>query len=114
MNVPTRNALVRLWKGDLRLWQAFWLFGVLGHVVALVVLATAAYLTKGSPVAELPTLIVTIALYYVYAAYTLVGLWRCAPNVHTQAFGALARTYVLAMLAIAAYNAFMLVRTLAT
>ncbi len=69
------HILLRLWRGDERLWIAYWLFGVLGGWLVTTIVSNIVVF------AAVPPLAGVIALLF-YAAYTAVIVWRCAFQVN--------------------------------
>ena len=95
--------LVRCWRGEARLWQAFWLTLVLGYVL-LNVLSIAAIATMASLMntAGLIVFGATILLNVAFLVFALISVWRCAPNTDYAPMNAAARVVVVLILAIIA------------
>ena len=71
------------WNGRGPLWQIYWVYGVmLSSIGAVVVL----YLVSGGYLGPAGALL-SIALGFVYTAWVLVGVWRCAFNMGPDPFG---------------------------
>ena len=97
--MPRAIAFGRYWRGDGPLWRVYWLYGVAVSGGAQVLVALAALLGWLTP----PVLAGTVAAAAVYAQWLFVSVWRCAPNVRTDAlgisrgaWGVLARLFTLA------------------
>lgn len=81
--MPRTTAFGRYWRGDGPLWRVYWLYGVAASGGAKLLVALAAVLGWLTP----PVLAGTVAAAAVYAQWLLVSVWRCAPNVRTNALG---------------------------
>jgi hypothetical protein len=85
----------RCWSGSARLWQAYWLVGVLGQFVVLFLAFAITYPFWRGPQDNLWSTVVFLVLMLVYVVFASVSVWRCAPNANNQVWGALARTLVV-------------------
>jgi len=95
--------LVRCWRGEARLWQAFWLTLVLGYLLLNV--ATAIVMVALTALMNTTGLIVfAIAVVFnvSFLVFALVSVWRCAPNTDSPPMNAAARVVVVLVLAIIA------------
>ena len=79
-----RHLIIRNWQGQARLWQSYWLMGVLGGWVFWTIVLN---LIEFGILPEIPGVII-LASYTIYSA---VGVWRCAFNVDWRGWGYLAR-----------------------
>jgi hypothetical protein len=95
--------LVRCWRGEARLWQAFWLTLVLGYVLlnvlSIAALATMASLMNTSGLIVFAT---TLLLNVSFLVFALISVWRCAPNTDYAPMNAAARVVVMLILAVIA------------
>ncbi|HKJ95717.1 MAG TPA: hypothetical protein VKA32_08825 [Gammaproteobacteria bacterium] len=79
------------WHGDGPLWHVYWLYGVLGSVVLLALLAWISRYTGVTPMAYT---LGAVALA-VYTVWILVSVWRCAFNVRNRTWAHVARALTL-------------------
>lgn len=95
--------LVRCWRGEARLWQAFWLTFVLGYVL-LNVLSVAAIAMMASFMNTFGLIVfgTTVLLNVAFLIFALISVWRCAPNTDYAPMNAAARIVVVLILAIIA------------
>lgn len=94
-----KSLIARLWRGEEGLGKTFWLYGVIGvNVIGLIAFAalsaSAAYMhgdfKTGLPRAALQA----SAIYWIYAVFMLVGIWRSAGKVRPVSGWALAARVV--------------------
>lgn len=108
-NKPSAYFLLRCWRGEARLWQAFWLILIGGYVL---VNALGIGLSWGvhwitpqwSPIA-LGAMMVSISIQMLFGA---ICVWRCAPNKSLPGVGIAARIFVFLTVAALTYEVFML------
>ena len=82
--------LVRLWRGEERLWKAYWLIGVLGGwAVQSIVVNLVLF--------EIVPVIPGVAVSVLYALYAFVTIWRCAFNTARRFWGLLARGLIIVL-----------------
>ncbi|WP_333842656.1 hypothetical protein [Pelomicrobium sp.] len=107
-----RFFLIRYWKGEGSLARVFWLYGVIPSTLAIALVAWAAATGR---IGE-RSLAGAIAALFVYTAWILVSVWRCAARRgEDDLYGIMARWLTVAW----AINAilvggFVLVRLLAS
>lgn len=89
------NFFVRCWHGNARLWQAFWLVGVLGKLLVVTVATLAAYLLMGAPEEDVLVYLLFAPLLGGYLLYASVSIWRCAPNTKHSIWSVAARVVVI-------------------
>ena len=94
---------LRCWGGSARLWQAYWLVGVLGQFVVLLLLLAIGMLFWQSPQDTLWYDSVCAVVVIVWSVFSGVSIWRCAPNASQPAWGAIARTILILSVAYGAY-----------
>lgn len=70
------------WHGEGPLWRLYWVYGVLVSTLGGIVLL---YLTLAG--AGVWVLLPVMAVGFVYTAWLLVGIWRCAFNVRGTPLG---------------------------
>lgn len=87
-NNARRGGAARFWRGEDRLWKAFWLLWVLGWW-AVGTIAVLFQNAGGLPSYAGPTVLL---LYMIWAG---VGVWRCAFNVEWRGWGYIARSVVV-------------------
>ena len=86
---------VRCWRGNARLWQAFWLVGVLGKLLVVTVTFIAAYMFMGVPYEDILVYLLFVPLLGGYLLFASVSVWRCAPNSSHPIWGIGARGVVI-------------------
>ncbi|MEX0745823.1 MAG: DUF4339 domain-containing protein [Phycisphaeraceae bacterium] len=94
------DAFQHLWRGQLPLGEAFWLFGIVGSLVSVL---TAATIAAGIAAIFNYVGLVSGAIFFVlvlpflgaliYQAFVFVGIWRAASG--RGFWGILARTYIV-------------------
>ena len=97
-----RHFLVSFWRGEERLWRAYWLVGVFG---SWAVSTIGVLMINAGFLPQLPA----IALSFVYALYAAVVIWRCAPNSNWRWWGIAARTTLVLSFILAVARLFGLV-----
>jgi hypothetical protein len=96
----SRNALHRLWRGDLPLAQAFWRWAILG---ALMIngLTTLLFFVLMAADQIIPALLAGYAVSVPYNIVTVVGVWRSAARYPgNRRWADLARIFVLGEMAL--------------
>ena len=94
---------VKTWnRGEARLWKPFWFGGFVGYFVLLILLALANYIITLliNDEAGLIADIVGNVMIFVYTAWLLVVIWRCAFNVDWVIWGYLVRVVVIVEIAV--------------
>jgi hypothetical protein len=81
------NLVLRIWRGEERLWKVYWLVAMLGGW-ALATLVGA--MVRTGFLYDL----LGLALLVVFASFSGVGVWRCAFNVRKVIWGYAARTII--------------------
>ncbi len=85
----SRTAFVfQAWRGELKLWEIFWLYGLLSAFAFATILFLADDLL-GIPRAVL------LLVYALYAIWITVSIWRCAFNCGWRGWAYLARASTL-------------------
>ena len=85
----------RYWSGRAPLWKSFWLVGVFGQLVMLI-LATVLGESVLKPVfGHLVAYSVSAVAIVVAAVFASVSVWRSAGNARVQPLGGLARVLVV-------------------
>ena len=105
----SQNFFVRCWQGSARLWQAFWLVGVLGKLLVVTVAYLGSFMLMGVTSNDILVFVFLIPLLLGYLVYAVVSIWRCASNAHHIFWGIIARILVLitaAVWIIAAWQTF--------
>ena len=91
--------LARCWRGQARLWQAFWLVSMLGGVALVALFVLIAKLVAGDGVLE-DVLWTCVRVFGVaLLVFSLVSVWRCAFNTNYHFAGIAARAYVAFVIA---------------
>ena len=81
------NLVLRIWRGEERLWKVYWLVAILGGW-ALATLVGA--MVRTGFLYDL----LGLALLVIFAGYCAVGVWRCAFNVQRMIWGYAARAII--------------------
>ncbi len=89
-----KGFLGRPWRGQEKLWKAYWLYGVIGAIILQVLLSVLGSI-------GFVGLILGGALTLVFAVWSNVSIWRCAWNANAKFWGYLVR--VLVVLSIPTY-----------
>lgn len=76
---------IRAWRGDVLLYEVFWVYGVVGGIIMVISYGAALYERR---VALQQILLLCFAGYTVWV---LVSIWRCAENTHEAYWAVLAR-----------------------
>jgi hypothetical protein len=98
-----RSSIARFWRGQARLWQAFWLLLVLGYVAMVTLfLVAVALFSSANPTILIIVLVAASTVNIAFFVFALVSVWRCAPNTNTPALTSVARILVLALVALLA------------
>ncbi|HEX7028235.1 MAG TPA: hypothetical protein VF268_13425 [Gammaproteobacteria bacterium] len=90
-----RNFFVRCWHGEAKLWQAYWLIGVLSKIPFFALVGFIGWLLWKSPEDDLLVNSLLFPLVIAYITYVAVSVWRCAPNASHGVFTGLAKTLVV-------------------
>ena len=86
---------LRCWIGRARLWQAYWLVGVLGQTFAMLLVVLLGTLLWHSPQDNLWFNSVGAAILVGWSVFAAVSIWRCAPNTSQPVWGAIARVVLV-------------------
>lgn len=78
----------KYWRGEQRLWKAFWLFGALGNLIMSMTQKLIAVASL-----EVATLFSILAL--IYGIWSIVSIWNCAYNVNWRWWGHITRGYII-------------------
>ncbi len=81
------NLVLRIWRGEERLWKVYWLVAVLGGWAFATLVGS---MVRTGFLYDL----LGLALLAIFAAYSGVGVWRCAFNVQRVIWGYAARTII--------------------
>ena len=90
-----QNFLIRFWRGEARLWQAFWLCAFIGKFLVFAVIGFIGFLIWHSPQDNNLTNVVLGIPLLAYVVFALVSVWRCSKNVDLAPLGALAKVLVV-------------------
>ncbi len=85
--VKRRHLVIRNWQGEARLWQSYWLMGVIGGWLIWTLVLN---LVEFGFLPEIPGIIILTG----YAVYSAVGVWRCAFNTGWHGWGYMARAII--------------------
>lgn len=91
----SHNFLVRCWKGSAPLWQAFWLCGIGGAIVVLMVVPSA---ISAASLAAVPSRVLFASSVIAYASFASISIWRCAGTKEISPLQALAKVYAIVSL----------------
>ena len=84
----------RCWNGEIKLWQAFWLVGLLGKLAALILVATLMALFVSSPRQNMLTYGFLVLAFLGYSVFASVSIWRSSGRNGVSPMGALARVLI--------------------
>jgi len=90
----TSNWIIRAYVGQVRLWKVFWF----GYVAPLLPLSVVFQLYRETA-DRLPSWVGLLGFLagFLYQAWLVVALWRCAPNVNQPSLRRLARVFAVFM-----------------
>ena len=91
------NFLIKWFRGDERLWKPFWFGQVIGSYVFNLVLVLGVGFARNADLDAASLWSMGRLLFYVYLAWILIAVWRCAFNVELAFWGYLARINVIAL-----------------
>jgi hypothetical protein len=83
IDMPETSVLGRYWRGDGPLWRVYWIYGVAASAIMSLLIAVPAFFRWLTPAMLAGVLMATA----IYGQWLLVSVWRCAPNVRTNALG---------------------------
>jgi len=78
---------LRCWNGSARLWQAYWLVGVIGQLFVILLLQLSDTLFWHGPQDNFWVKPAAAAVFIVWPIFSGVSIWRCAPNASMPAWG---------------------------
>jgi hypothetical protein len=88
----SENVASYYWQGRGPLWKVYWLYGVLGsNVLVLILLILMERSALGSLWFQL-----VLLLLAAYTVWIVVSVWRCAPNVENPLYGHMAKALTVA------------------
>lgn len=86
-----QKIVLRYWRGEGRLLEIFWLYGVLANVLLFgLILYPIGQLFPGALLVKL-----IFTLIVLYNVWSFVSIWRCAFNSELELWGYLARSLVV-------------------
>ncbi|MGY8999647.1 MAG: hypothetical protein ACKVIK_06995 [Rhodospirillales bacterium] len=85
--IKHRHLILCHWKGEARLWKAYWLIAVLGGWAFWTIILNLVEF------AMLPELLAMLLLA-VYSIYAGVGVWRCSFNVDWKVWAYISRAVI--------------------
>jgi hypothetical protein len=88
----SENVASYYWRGRGRLWKVYWLYGVLGSNVLVLILL---FLMRQSALGTIWFQLVLLLLA-AYTVWIVVSVWRCAFNVEQPMYGHMARALTAA------------------
>jgi hypothetical protein len=89
-----RSFFARVWLGGARLWQAFWLVGYVGFLIAVALSAAVRAFLHHFSLSGWIVLGIPGAFFSACFIYSLIGIWRCAPNTDQPYLSVAARVWV--------------------
>ena len=89
------NFFARCWNGQARLWQAFWLCGVCGKLLVVVLLYFAALLLIADSSGSGLVMALFIGLFMGWYVFAAVSTWRCSRNASHAGWGMVARAITI-------------------
>ena len=90
--------LKKHWRGEGKLWSAFWIVGVLGKLAIAIILPFVLFFfaTKMQNDGFINLLkIWGYVILYSYVIFALICIWRCSKNTKNEVFTAIAKIYVI-------------------
>jgi hypothetical protein len=81
------NLVLRIWRGEERLWKVYWLVAILGGWALSTLIGA---MVRTGFLNDL----LGLAVLVIFAGYCGVGVWRCAFNVQRVIWGYAARTII--------------------
>jgi hypothetical protein len=95
-----RNLFISLWAGEEKLWKAYWLFFVVGNYAFS---ALAELLLRVESKFILIAYLITLIAYFIWS---VIAVWKCAPNTSSKLWTYLARLIVTLGSVVAVYVEF--------
>ena len=97
------------WRGEKKLWEAFWLIGILGKIIvaALIILFSIIFTSIGL---TWSISVLSIIFMLSYIAWSFVSIWRCAFNVTNKNWGYVARLFISLDLIAGLYQSFFILK----
>ena len=97
------------WRGQQKLWKAFWLIGIIGRIVVagIIVLFTIIFTSIGLTWSVSFLSIIFISTYIIWS---FVAIWRCAFNVKNKNWGYVARLFITIDLIAGLYQSFFILK----
>ena len=92
---PSQNFFKRCWQGSARLWQAFWLVGVLGKLLVVTIGFLGSFMITGAFQNDALVGVLLVPLLLGYLVFASVSVWRCAHNTSHIIWGVVARIIVV-------------------
>jgi hypothetical protein len=89
------NFFHRCWAGSARLWQAYWLVGLLGQFAVVMLFVAITYPFWRGPQDSWWADGLVAFLIFAYELFASVSIWRCSKNVSISVLGKLARIAVV-------------------
>ena len=90
--------LKKHWRGEGKLWSAFWIVGGLGKGLTCTLIAFLIYFLAANiqnPIIVKALIVWGYAILFLYLAFALICIWRCSKNVSHGVFTAIAKVYVI-------------------
>ena len=92
---PSQNFFKRCWRGSARLWQAFWLVGVLGMLLVVTIGFLGSFMIMGAFQNDALVIFLLLPLLLGYIVFASASIWRCAHNASHLIWGIIARIIVV-------------------
>ncbi|MES9901479.1 MAG: hypothetical protein ABW168_02210 [Sedimenticola sp.] len=89
-----KSFLTRAFHGEIKLWQAFWLVYVLGLLLSLFIVVVPELIVLSLYQVRLPHALTFIPFLVIFL-FSLVALWRSAPDPKISILGALTKILVI-------------------
>ena len=90
--------LKKHWRGEGKLWTAFWIVGGLGKGFVWTLIAFLIYFLAPNfqnPIMTKALMVWGYAILFFYFAFALICIWRCSKNTTSAAAAAIAKGYVI-------------------
>lgn len=102
-----KNILREFWSGNRPLWQAFWIWGVLGYIVLFILIFAFCIITVNHFDYKNPYFLALIGLPAIifYFVSTTAAIWKCGEK-SARAWKYLSRVYIILLIAFNIYDGY--------
>jgi hypothetical protein len=106
--------ILSFWNGNEELWNAFWIVGICSNIVTEIGLGAAFNATEYYNITSLGLLILILIPYIAIKVWTIVSVWRCAPNTSNKIWCWIARGIIILSISNVASKMSAVLREIAT